>query len=122
MQLPFALLPQHSHGGIPVIRPVSTSPTLITPYTVAAIAHDKLEKERPDVLKKVKEILAVLKPMTTEGNHTFIEAACWSDMIKDRGLNAMNDWHFADNHVMRGDVKVDKAMPINITWALVSIL
>lgn len=61
-------------------------------YTVAYIAQEFLMNTNPAALKWANDLLAPFTQYCGENLYPFVEAATWSDKIKDQ------NWHLVDNH------------------------
>ena len=71
------------------------------------------------VLDKAQEKLETLKPYSSEGKYTFVEAATWPDSIKSVHWTAFNDWHYINQAYMDGYQGVENWDPHNVTLALI---
>ena len=68
---------------------------------VARIAQDILEKESPETLQNIENLLGILKksdPDLTkkEGKHPMVECAIFADDIKYKGGLYQSQWHYVD--------------------------
>ena len=72
----------------------------------ARIAYDVLEKESPETIEAVNQILMPLRSSdpswtTSESaEHGVVECATWADEIKSKGGNWQSNWHFVDQPLM----------------------
>ncbi len=87
MSFPFA---RSSSFGLEIPRPLYGYLNKHINFIVARIAQDILERESPETLKKCEKLLQYYKDfnptfMKAEGDHIFVEAAQFADMIKYNG-------------------------------------
>ena len=71
-------------------------------FIIVRIAEIELEAKKPELLKKLIELLKYKPLSAKEKNHVFVESACFPDDIKYIGWKAFNQFHFYDNFI-RGD-------------------
>lgn len=68
-------------------------------FITARVAEIELEAKKPELLKKLIELLKYKPLSTKEKNHVFVESACFPDDIKYIGWKAFNQFHFYDNFI-----------------------
>lgn len=86
---------------------------------ITKIAENELERDHPELLKFIKDDVAVLEQYSKEKEHGFVESSSWADDNKGVAWMAFNEWHFVDTAVVEegweGEVDLN---PENATWAL----
>lgn len=66
-------------------------------YLVAYIAQEYLVQTNPDALKWANDLLAPYTLLCGENLYPFVEAATWSDKVKDQGWHIVDSHHFISN-------------------------
>lgn len=66
-------------------------------YLVAYIAQEYLVATNPDALKWANDLLAPYTQLCGEDLYPFVEAATWSDKVKDQGWHLLDSHHFISN-------------------------
>lgn len=66
-------------------------------YITAYIAQEYLARTNPDALAWANNILLPFTQMCGENLYPFVEAATWSDKIKDQGWHLLDSHHFISN-------------------------
>ncbi len=66
-------------------------------YLVAYIAQEYLVQANPDALKWANDLLAPYTQLCGENLYPFVEAATWSDKVKDQGWHLVDSHHFISN-------------------------
>jgi hypothetical protein len=65
--------------------------------TVAMVAQLDLQANHPEIYSTAQEILAPMSGALTHGvANTFVESACWPDVIKQYNFNEFTNAHFID--------------------------
>ncbi len=64
-----------------------------------------MEKENPEVLKWVNELIQAMNHLNDGRSNSFVEASVWADDIKEPGTNYLDSWHFTDRPINNEGLK-----------------
>lgn len=91
--------------------------------TVAMVAQLDLLNSHPDVYQTCQGILEPLNGVLTHGEaNTFVESACWPDLVKTFSFEAFNNAHFIDRPYNPQGMVNATGPGANIVWAINNIL
>ena len=88
-------------------------------YLTALIAEKEIERQNPELMTKLTDLLSVFSKYTKEDEHVFVESASFPDDIKYLEWKSFNKWHFYNQFLIKtknpGKVTKDSR---NIIWAI----
>jgi hypothetical protein len=91
--------------------------------TVAMVAQLDLLNLHPDVFQICEGILLPLSGVLTHGQaNTFVESACWPDLVKTFSFEAFNSAHYIDRPYNPQGMVNATGPETNIVWAINNIL
>jgi len=85
----------------------------------AYIAQEYLSRTSPEALVWANNLLLPYTAMCGEDLYPFVEAATWSDKIKDQGWHLLDNHHFVSNWWYDEGAKPDKELPLDPTANIV---